>query len=644
MTKSQRKFLVLTLAVSATFALSVFAAVEYVLHQTLPAAAAPLAQASAAVGDFALLDHEGRNHQLYRYADSRAVVVFAYGSECNISRDSIPALKGLRDRFADRGDGFLAAKLREQFAHPSDGFLMKVRARLARMGYGFLTKLRERAAASGSVRFLMIDANPQDDRKTLQSDAARYGIDMPILRDRTQLVAESLDIDRTGEALLIDTRTWQVVYRGPVDDRLYYEIVKPEARRHYLRDAIEDLLEGRAVGLASPPAIGCRVSPRQRTANLSYEKQVAPMLMEKCVSCHQAGGVGPWAMDGYEKVKGWSAMMREVLMNRRMPPWHADPAIGSFANDRSLSVEQMRTLVHWIDAGAPRGDGPDPLAEREARPGPEWPLGEPDLVLEVPEQQIPASGAIDYRYIDIPLPLAGDVWVRAVHVKPSNRAVMHHALVFVNDRPELENTFLAVYGPGFQVEPFPRDSGRLLPKGTALKFELHYQAVGYATTDRPKLAIYLHERPPPNELVVTSAWAREFRIPPYAADHAIEARFVFDRDALLHSFLPHMHLRGSRISYEARYPDGRREILLSVPRFNFNWQNLYTLRTPRSIPAGTELLVRGVFDNSRSNPANPDPSRVVQRGVQTWDEMLNGYVLYTVPRRSGSRQSLAAGP
>jgi hypothetical protein len=646
-TKAQRNFLVLTLAVCVAVALGVFAAAAYVLQPTLRPAEVSLATArngTAAVGDFALLDQQGRNHQLYRYADSRAVVLFVYGSDCNISRDSIPALKQLRDRFAERSDGLLMT-LREQSVQPGDGLLAKLRSRLARWGYVLLVKLRERAAGR-SVRFLMIDANPQDDRKTLQSDTARYAIDMPILRDRTQLVAESLDIDRTGEALLIDTRTWRVVYRGPVDDRLYYEIVKPEARRHYLRDAIEDLLEGRAVGLASPPAIGCRVSPHQRTANISYEKQVAPILMEKCVSCHQAGGVGPWAMDSYEKVKGWSAMMREVLMNRRMPPWHADPAIGSFSNDRSLSVEQMRTLVHWIDAGAPRGEGPDPLAERKARIVPEWPLGEPDLVIDIPEQQIPASGVIDYRYIDMPVPSDRDVWVRAVHVKPSNRAVMHHALVFVNPKPGetfLGETFLAVYGPGFQVAPFPEGGGRLLPKRTVLKFELHYQAVGHASIDKPRLAIYLHKRPPSHELVVTSALARDFRIPPYAADHPIEARFVFDQDALLHSFLPHMHLRGSRISYEARYPDGRREILLSVPRFNFNWQSLYTLRTPKPIPARTELLVRGIFDNSRSNPANPDPSKVVYRGVQTWDEMLNGYILYTVPRRNGAPRTLGAG-
>ena len=643
--KEPRKFRRLTLAVSVGVFVF-FAAITYAVQLTLRPAAAPLATARNAmerVSDFSLLDHEGKQHQLYRYADSRAVVLFVYGVDCNIARDSIPALKQLRERFAEQDDGFLMKldgflmKLRERFAKQGDGLLMRVGKRFATWGRGFLMTSRERFA-NRSVSFLMIDANSQDDRQALQKDAARYGIDVPILKDESQLVAENLDIDRTGEALLIDTRTWQVVYRGPVDDRLYYEFTKEGAQQHFLRDAIEALLDGRAVGLAAPSAIGCRVSLHNKK-DVSYAKQVVPILTEKCVSCHQAGGIAPWAMDSYDKVKGWSAMMREVLMNRRMPPWYADPAVGSFSNDRSLSAEQMRTLVHWIDAGAPRGEGQDPLAQRKAQVVAEWPLGEPDLVIDVPEQQIPAYGVIDYRYLNIPVPFDRDVWVRAVHLRPSNRAVMHHALAFIGYRPESEESFFAAYGAGFPIEPFPADSGRLLPKGTVLTFQLHYTAVGYATTDRPRLAIYLYKRPPSRELVVTSAWTRDMRIPPYDADYPVQAKFVFGQDALLHSFLPHMHLRGSYISYEAHYPDGRSEVLLSVPKYHFYWQHLYSLRTPKPIPAKTEILVRGAFDNSRSNPANPDPSKEVRYGPQTWDEMFIGYMMYTVPRRSGSRQS-----
>jgi hypothetical protein len=372
---------------------------------------------------------------------------------------------------------------------------------------------------------------------------------------------------------------------------------------------------------------------------ISYARQVAPILIEKCVACHQAGGIGPWPMDSYAMVKGWSAMMREVLMNRRMPPWHADPAVGRFAGDRSLSDEQMRTLVHWIDAGAPRGDGPDPLAARPDRAAPEWPLGEPDLVIDLPEQHVPASGVIDYRYIETPLPFERDVWVRAVHFKPSNRAVMHHGFALVKSDARADaaalnsvNTFFAVYAPGIAATPFPESSGQLLRKGSALRFELHYTAVGRRATDRPRLAIYLHERPPPRELVVASAANQQLRIPPYAAEHPVQAQLVLERDARLHALLPHMHYRGRRASYEARYPDGRRELLLSVPGYHFNWQTLYRLQTPKPVPAGTEIRVRGAFDNSAANPANPDPAREVRWGQQSWDEMFIGYVVYSVPR------------
>jgi peroxiredoxin len=638
MTREKRQSRPLALAVCAA-GLVFLAAVLHVAQSASQPAVLPVARdAMARVGDFALLDHEGKYHQLYRYADSRAVVLFVYGSDCNIARDTLPALKQLREEFADHGDGPPIAS-RERLA--DRGFVTKVRERLADWSHGVSMKLRERFG-KGNVSFLMIDANSLDDRKTLQKDAARYGIDMPILKDETQLVAGSLDIYRTGEALLIDTRTWRIVYRGPVDDRIYYEVAKAGARQHFLRDAIVALRDGRAVDVAAPSGIGCQVSLGKKT-DVSYAKQVAPILTEKCVSCHQAGGIGPWAMDGYDRVKGWSAMMREVLMNRRMPPWHADLAFGTFSNDRSLSGEQVTALVHWIDAGAPRGEGPDPLAGRKAQI-PEWPLGEPDVVIDVPEQQIPANGVVDYRYIDIPLPFDRDVWVRAVHLKPSNGAVMHHALAFVRFRPDVEETFFAAYAAGFNVEPFPADSGQFLPKGTALKFQLHYAPVGYATTDRPRLAIYLHKRAPSRELVVGSAWTRDFRIPPYVADQPVEAKFVFGQDALLHSFFPHMHLRGSRVSYEARYPDGRNETLLSVPKYHFNWQSLYSLRTPKSIPAGTEIRVSGAFDNSRSNPANPDPSKEVRYGPQTWDEMFIGYMLYTVPARKVEIRRSASAP
>jgi peroxiredoxin len=561
------------------------------------AAPPPAQNLTNQVGDFALLDQDGRYHQLYRYGTSaRVVVLIAHGVGYHAMEPSMPALKALRNRYAQH-----------------------------------------------QVSFLLINADSQDNHGVLQQEAARLGIDVPILKDENQLVVESLGICRTGEALAIDTRTWQIVYRGPVDDRMYADMPRTEARQPDLQDAIEAVLAGRSVttNTPPPPGAGCRITLNKED-NVSYAKDVAPILTEKCVPCHQAGGVAPLAMDRYETVTGRSTMMREAVMTRHMPPWDADPAYGSFSTDPSLSNTQIRALVHWIDAGSPRGDGPDPLAQAKSAILPEWPLGKPDLIIEVPTQSIPADGVIEYHYINIPVPVDRDVWVRAVDMRPSNRAAMHHGLVFVVYPPQLRarqpdwrsgaNAYFAAYVPGYHVEPFPRDTGQLLPKGSALRFQLHYNTVGHVTTDSPRLALYFHKRPPAREMVVESANTADFRIPAHAPDYPVEARYVFKKGALLHAMFPHLHMRGSRVSYEARYPNGRRETLLSVPRYRFDHQTLYLLRRPKPLPAGTEIVVRGAFDNSSLNPANPDPSKEVIWGRQSWDEMFIGYLLYSVPR------------
>jgi peroxiredoxin len=569
----------------------------------------PLPTSRDQVRDFALLDQDGRHHQLYRYGvSSRAIVLFAYDTGCHTVGPSIQALKVLRESYTKR-----------------------------------------------KVSFLLINANSQDGRKVLQQETTRIGIDMPILIDESQLVVESLGIRRTGEALVIDTKTWRIAYRGPIiDEQMRLDMPKAEGQQHYLKDAIEAVLSSRQVANNPPSPAGCPITMAMKE-NASYTKDVVPILTEKCVPCHQAGGIAPWAMDRYETVSGWSAMMRDAIMVRRMPPWHTDPAHGSFSNDRSLSITQTRKLIHWIDAGSPHGDGPDPLAMAKPVTLPEWPLGKPDLVIDVPPQSIPAKGVVDYRYINIPLKLDRDVWVRAVDLRPSNSAVMHHAFAFVTYPPALRthqpdwggadegwglNGFAAVYAPGFHVEPLPHNTGQLLPKGSSLLFQMHYNSVGYATTDTPRLALYFHKRPPARELVIESARNTGFRIPANIQDYPVEARYLFKKDALLHGMLPHMHLRGSRISYEAHYQNGQREMLLSIPRYYFNWQSFYLLHQPKPMPAGTVILVQAAFDNSHLNPANPDPSKEVIFGNQSWEEMFIGFLLYSVPRTAATRLAI----
>jgi hypothetical protein len=479
------------------------------------------------------------------------------------------------------------------------------------------------------VAFFLIDPSSQDGQDELKFEAARLGIDMPILRDATQLVTESLGIKHADEAVAIDTKSWQVVYRGRVDEQIRPSHATDDAGQQYLRNAIEAVLAGRS-GLRpdSVGSAGCPITVANKD-HASYS-EVAPILINKCLFCHRQGSVTPLVMDRYETVRTWSKRIRDTVMIRRMPPWYADPAYGSFSADRSLSNAQVRTLIRWIDAGSPRGNGPDLLRMAKLPIQREWRLGKPDLLVKLPTQSIQARGVVEYRNVDVPLTLDRDMWVRAVDVKPSNHAVMHHILVFVIYPPHLrhrqpawnaENNFFAAYAPGLQVESAPNNTG-----------QFHYNTIGGTTTDTPKLALYFHKSPPARELVVESAFNVDFRIPANTEDYPVEARYVFKRDAQLHAMLPHMHLRGSRISYEVRYSDGRREVLLSVPKYEVTWQTLYSLRLPKPMPAGTEILVRGAFDNSSFNPANPDPSKVVGFAHQTWDEMFIGYLLYSVPR------------
>jgi hypothetical protein len=357
-------------------------------------------------------------------------------------------------------------------------------------------------------------------------------------------------------------------------------------------------------------------------------------------------------MTDHATVRGWSPMMGEVLRTGRMPPWQADPAFGRFADDLGLPDAERATLLRWIEAGAPRGDGPDPLAEHPAVPVPEWPLGPPDLVVEASERRLPAAGVIPYLYERVEIPLDREAWVRAVDLRPSNPAVMHHALVWIDypdgehaprtEGPRFTRGMLAGYVPGRRMRPFPAGTGYRLPAGSKLYFQLHYTATGRPETDRPRLGLYFADGPLEHELRTGAAANFEFEIPPHAADHQETAIEVLDHDVVLYRMTPHMHYRGKRMRIDARFPDGRVETLLSVPRYDFNWQHQYVFDPPRRLPKGTAIEVTAGFDNSARNPANPDPDVAVSYGEQSYEEMLFGYFLYRDD--DGSDPTRVAGP
>ena len=545
------------------------------------------------IENFVLLDQHGDAHNLYYHRDKSAVVIMIQGNGCPIVRNALTDYKALRDTYADQG-----------------------------------------------VHFMMLNANLQDQRSTILAEAEKFGIDMPILHDETQLIGESLNLVRTAEVLVIDPKNWQIVYRGPINDRQVYERQKAEASNHYAAEAIANVLANQPVTVANRDTMGCLINFAQRNADheqISYTDTIAPILQEKCVVCHTEGGLGPWAMSSYEMVRGFAPMMREVIRTKRMPPWHADPHIGVWKNDKSLSIEQTQILVHWIEAGAPRGEGEDPLKDL-AIAQVEWPLGEPDLILDIPEYTIPASGVVDYKFPRLANPLDQGVWVKAATVIPGNREVVHHILAGSIDATTAQakrdsgvfDNYLIGYAPGNESNLFPQDTGVYIAPGGEYTFQLHYTPIGREVVDKSRIGLYFHDEQPGNFYRQSVVIDPTIQIPPNQPRHAEVAYYEFDKPALLHDLVPHSHYRGVASKFELIGPDGSRETVLSVPNYDFNWQRTYTFAEPMRIEPGSRLVHTTWYDNSAANPGNPDPNRTVPWGLQSWDEMLYGAFSYTL--------------
>ena len=543
------------------------------------------------VENFALLDHNGDAHELYYYSDADAIVVIAQGNACPIIRNALPDIREVRDRFADE-----------------------------------------------NVVFLMLNANPQDNRASIQSEAEEWNIDLPILVDETQLVARGLGITRTAEAFVINPSNWNLVYRGPLNDRVGYERQKAEAEAHYVADAIQAIKDGAQLDIQADSVKGCLINIEEPAIEISYVSDVVPVLKENCMSCHVPGGIGPWAMSSYEMVKGFAPMMREVLRTNRMPPWHADPHIGAWGNDRSISIEEKKLLVDWIEAGAPRGDGEDPLAGIVAsiesnRSSGEWPLGKPDIIVNVPAFEVPATGVVEYQNHEIAADLPNDVWVKGIDVKPGDTNVLHHALVGSNEpgnerRRGVFNNYLGGYAPGVIGDFAPEGTGTLIKEGSTIAVQMHYTPYGKSVVDETQIGIYTHDEPPERFIRHGVVINYNLAIPPNTKAHQEGAYVEFDKDAELYSILPHSHYRGRSSIFELELPSGEREMLLSVPDYDFNWQTGYVFAEPKHVPAGSKLIHKTVYDNSTQNFANPDPDRTVTWGLQSWDEMLYGAFVY----------------
>ena len=534
------------------------------------------ANVAAAVGgpvdNFMLVDANLEAHELYRLGDASAVVLITQSNGDAALRGMAPAIKALAS------------------------------------GYG----------AKG-VEFAMLNSSLKDSREAILAEATKAGFDLPILMDSHQLVGESLGVARSAEAIVINPKTWRVAYHGPMSGAAA---------------ALDAVLAGRAVSTTATASAGAMIDFPARAkaadyANISYSTQVAPILEAKCVGCHQEGGIGPFAMTNYEMVKGFAPMIREVIRTDRMPPYNADPHVGKFSDSKNMSADEIKILVHWIEAGAPRGGGVDPLGAVK-RVAAEWPLGTPDLIIDIPAFKVPASGVVDYQRPFTPNTTTEGHWIRATTVKPGDRQAVHHVLTgWMKDIPANGHSSemnwrgsVGGYAVGAESSVYAKNVGSYLPAGGAIGFQMHYTPYGKEAVDSSKIGVYFYDKPP--ELMMRNVVVIDptIDITPNTARHRETAYVEFPSDALLYSAFPHAHYRAYSSDLWLQTPDGKKTLILSLPRYDFNWQRSYTFAEPIKVPAGSRLIAHYVYDNSKRNPSNPEPGRRITWGEQSWEEMF----------------------
>lgn len=544
-----------------------------------------LAAPPVEVSNFRLIDIQGAAHELYYQRFARAVAVVLAGT-------GMPGL-----------DSIQAELVRVRQSYDVDRLPVWIVSS---------TGVAERGALAEAVKSLPAS--------------------FVVLQDPSHAVHRTLGSGRKMEVVLVSTLDWSVVYRGPVEETVDAGV--KVVRSTPFADAVNELMADKPVSVARLENSAVDAGLRAMAAP-SYTRQVAPLLLKSCMPCHQPGDIAPWSMTNHAVIKEYSRLIKSSVLAGEMPPWHADPAHQVLSNSKALAPEEVDLLVNWIDQGCVQDEGEDPLLQVRASIDEGWPMGKPDAIISLDPQEIPATGVIDYRYLFSQSPFPNDVWLRAIAVKPGDRSVVHHCLVFKGGLTELANLrgglagFFAGYVPGMEQVEFPEGTGKLLKKSDLIVFQMHYTVSGKATTDRTQLGLYLARSKPARELVTTAAYNTSINIPPNTKEMPINASRTFAKKSLIYEFSPHMHFRGSRARFTAIYPDGRREVLLNVPAYFFNWQALYRLKTPKEVPAGTRLLCEGAFDNSVLNRFNPDPSATVRFGEQSWEEMFIGYVNFS---------------
>jgi hypothetical protein len=423
---------------------------------------------------------------------------------------------------------------------------------------------------------------------------------------------------------------------------------------------VNAILAGVCAIAAFTAAISATDDRESPPAAPTFSRDVAPILYKHCVTCHRAGEIAPMSLITYSEVRPWARGIRQAVAQGVMPPWHADAPVGTFENERRLSDAEKDVIASWVAAGAPQGDPKDLPPAPHFTDG--WQIGQPDAVFEMQEEYaVAASGTIEYEHFYIPTNFTEAKWLQAIEVRPGNRELVHHVLVFYQapsdgprmapvlklipehmklpprkpgSRPEREpigpTRIIATYAPGTNPQVFRPGTALRLAPGGVLEFQMHYTANGKPGTDRTRVGMIFAKEPPRHELRASQFMNTTLSIPPGAKDHQVDTEVGFLQDVTLWGIFPHTHVRGTRWEYKLAMPDGTIKPLLSVPHYDFNWQTYYMFKEPLSLPKGARILSSAWYDNSDRNPSNPDPKAEVKWGDQTWEEMQYSGILYTV--------------
>lgn len=550
---------------------------------------------SKPVGAFEVSDFRGRVWTLDDFADSKFVVVAYLGTECPLAKLYAGRLRELEQTYAGQG-----------------------------------------------VTFVGVMSNRQDSIAEISAYARKYEINFPLLKDAGNRLADAMGAERTPEVFVLDSDR-MIRYWGRIDDQYGIGYVREAPTKLDLKNALDDLLAGKSLRTPITRSVGCIIGRQKATdsdASVTFSNQVARIFNRRCVECHREGEIGPFALSDYHEAAGWADMIAEVVREGRMPPWHANPEVGKFSNDRSLTEEEKQTLYAWADAGAPEGNANELPEPPEFLTG--WQLPrEPDMVIPMDTKpfKVKASGEVSYKYFRVDPKLTEDKWLESAELQPGNRAVVHHILCFVrpkgsNDGIAADRSFLVGYVPGARVEQYPEGMAKRIPANSELIFQVHYTPIGTPQEDLSLLGlVFADPEKITHELKTYSTVRTHLEIQPYLADQRFLAE-MREREQLpestLLAFSPHMHLRGKSFRYDLVTPGGDRQTLLDIPEYDFNWQTTYMLAEPLKIEAGSKIACEAVFDNSEKNLNNPDPSKKVGWGDQTDDEMLIGYFHYAV--------------